>query len=97
MARESNNNPPRVITKSTIIESVTKNEVDQELIKDRLMEVLRRESVNLLTESSEGRLERDRSAALVNYLKFLEKLEESQKDKLADLSDEELRKAKDEA
>lgn len=95
MSREVNARPPRSIAKSTIIESVTKTEVDQEMIKDRLMEVLRRESVNLLSESSEGRLERDRSAALVNYLKFLEKLEDGQKDKLSGLSDEELAKAKE--
>lgn len=95
MSRKVNAEPPRAITKSTIIESVTKVEVDQELIRDRLMEVLRRESINLLTESSEGVLARDRSTALVNYLKFLEKLEDGQKDKLSDLSDEELAKAKE--
>lgn len=95
MSRKVNAEPPRSITKSTIIESVTKVEVDQEMIRDRLMEVLRRESINLLTESSEGVLARDRSTALVNYLKFLEKLEDGQKDKLSDLSDEELAKAKE--
>lgn len=95
MANNKQSRPPTEFPK--IIETATKADVDQEMIKDRLMEVLRRESMNLLTESSEGRLERDRSAALVNYLKFLEKLEDNQKDKLADLNDEELRKAKDEA
>ena len=97
MSREINTKLPKSIAKPTIIESVTKADADQEMIKDRLLEVLRRESLNLLTESSEGRLERDRSVALVNYLKFLEKLEDGQKDKLSGLSDEELEKAKNEA
>lgn len=92
MGREVNAKPPRVVAKSTIIESASKAEVDQEQLKDRLMEVLRRETINLLTESSEQRLERDRSIALVSYLKFLNQLEESQKDKLAELSDEDLAK-----
>jgi hypothetical protein len=90
MAREINAKPPRQITKSSIVESATTSDVDQELIKDRLLEVLRRESVNLLTESSEGRLERDRSVALVSYLKYLNQLEDVQKEKLSGLSDEEL-------
>ncbi len=95
MSRETNTKPPRTVARATIIESATKAEVDQEAIKERLLEVLRRESINLLTESSEGVLARDRSTALVNYLKFLEKLEDNQKDRLADLSDEELAKAKE--
>jgi hypothetical protein len=97
MSREINSKPPKTLGKTILIESATKADVDQEAIKDRLLEVLRRESVNLIAESSEGRLDRDRSVALVNYLKFLSKLEEEQADKLSDLSDEDLRRAKDES
>jgi hypothetical protein len=71
-------------------------DIDQEQIKARLLETLRRESVNLLAESAEGRLERDRSVALIGYLKYLNQLDEVQKEKLQDLSDEELEKAKNE-
>jgi hypothetical protein len=92
MNRKVNQTTPRTITRSTIIETATKAEVDQESLKDRLMEVLRRESFNLLSESSEGVLARDRSAALIGYLKFLNQLEESQQEKLSELSDEELNK-----
>lgn len=92
MSRDINSRPPRTITRSTIIESAGKAEVDQESLKDRLMEVLRRESLNLLQESSEGVLGRDRSTALIGYLKFLNNLEESQAERLSELSDEELEK-----
>ena len=66
--------------------------VDQDKIKDRLLETLRRESINLLAESAEGKLERDRSIALIGYLKYLNQLEDIQKDKLKDLSDDDLKK-----
>lgn len=68
-------------------------DIDQDQIKSRLLETLRRESINLLAESAEGRLERDRSVALIGYLKYLNQLDEAQKEKLQDLSDEELEKA----
>ena len=92
MSRKINAEPPKTVTKSTVIESASQADVDQEMIKGRLMEVLRRESVNLMSESAEGRLERDRSAALVNYLRFLNTLEDLQAERLAELSDEELTK-----
>ncbi len=69
------------------------SDIDQEQIKARLLETLRRESLNLLAESAEGRLERDRSVALVSYLKYLNQLDDLQKEKLEDLTDEELEKA----
>jgi hypothetical protein len=90
MSRRVNANPPRTIAKSTVIESVTQADIDQEAVKARLLEVLRRESINLMTESTEGRLDRDRSVALVNYLKFLNQLDEAQNEKLSELTDEEL-------
>ena len=90
MSRENNSRPPRTVTKSTIIETATDLSVDQEGIRSRLMEVLRRESHNLLQESSEGVLGRDRSVALVNYLKFLSRLEEDQTESLSKLSDKDL-------
>lgn len=92
MSNNFNSRPPRTITRPTLIESATELEIDQELIKSQLLEVLRRETKNLLTESSEGRLDRDRSVALVSYLKYLNQLEDVQKDKLSELSDEELAK-----
>ncbi len=69
-----------------------KEDIDQDQIKTRLLETLRRESINLLAESAEGKLERDRSVALIGYLKYLNQLEDIQKDKLGDLSDEDLKK-----
>ena len=93
MSRENNSRPPRTIAKSTIIPSATDFDIDQEAIRGTLMEVLRRESRNLLQESSEGVLGRDRSVALVNYLKFLSKMEEEQSEKLTTLTDSELEKA----
>jgi hypothetical protein len=96
MSRDISSRPPKVFPK-VLVESATKADVDSELIRDRLLEVLRRESVNLLTESSEGRLERDRSVALIGYLKYLNQIDDLQKDKLAELSDEDLKRAKDEA
>ncbi len=95
MNRKVNQTTPRTITRSTIVETATKADVDQEQLKDRLMEVLRRESFNLLQESSEGVLARDRSVALIGYLKFLNGLEEDQQEKLSELTDEELKKAKE--
>lgn len=92
MNRKVNQTTPRTITRSTIVETTTKAEVDQEQLKDRLMEVLRRESHNLLQESSEGVLARDRSVALIGYLKFLNALEDTQQEKLSELTDEELQK-----
>ena len=93
MNRKINAEPPKTVTKSTVIESATQQTIDQELIRNRLLEVLRRESVNLMSESSEGRLDRDRSVALIGYLKFLEKLDESQNEKLSELTDDELNEA----
>jgi hypothetical protein len=90
--REFNVPEPKLAATSTIIESATVVEVDQEVIKSRLMEVLRRESLNLLGESNSGKLDRDRSSALIGYLKLLNSIEDEQKNKLADLTDEELEK-----
>lgn len=93
MSRKINAEPPKTVTKSTVIETASQQTIDQELIRNRLLEVLRRESVNLMSESSEGRLDRDRSVALIGYLKFLEKLDESQQEKLSELTDDELNEA----
>jgi hypothetical protein len=90
--REFNVPEPKLAATSTIIESVTPVEVDQEMIKSRLMEVLRRESLNLLGESNSGKLDRDRSSALIGYLKLLNSIEDEQKGQLAELSDEDLQK-----
>lgn len=86
---------PRAITRPIITEA-TAADVDLEVLKDKLLEVLRRETKNLLQESSEGRLERDRSVALVSYLKYLNVVDDLQKERLSELTDEELKRQKEE-
>ncbi len=94
MSNNINSRPPRTIAKATIIESADTLDVDTEVLKFKLLEVLRRETSHLLTESSEGRLDRDRSVALVNYIKLMNQLEEKEAEKLSELTDEELERAK---
>lgn len=89
--RDLSSRPPTVFPK-TVIESATPAEVNLAMVQDRLLEVLRRETSNLMAESSEGALGRDRSMALIGYLKFLNQIEDKQAETLAELSDEELKK-----
>ena len=91
MSREINQSEPLTLGEDSLPDYGVPD-IDQDQIKARLLETLRRESFNLLAESAEGKLERDRSTALIGYLKYLNQLDDIQKEKLADLSDEELEK-----
>jgi hypothetical protein len=92
MAREINQKPPETIEEPEYV--VYAEDADaQEAMRSRFTEALRRESYNILSEASQGALAKDRSTALIGYLKFLNELEKLQKSKLEDLTDEELEAA----
>lgn len=52
------------------------------------IEILRREILNLMGESSGGKLSPTSSTALVGYIKLLGELKKQEKDTLATMSDE---------
>jgi hypothetical protein len=89
--REINSRSPKIIKEPDIIEYA--DDTDPDAMRTRFTEALRRESFNILSEASMGALAKDRSSALIGYLKYLNQLEELQKEKLEDLSDEDLEKA----
>ncbi len=88
--RESNSRPPE--SRESEYE-VYAEDTDPGAVRARLVEALRRESFNLLSEASQGQLKKDRSAALIGYLKFLNEEEKLLRAKLESLSDEDLEKA----
>lgn len=58
----------------------------------KTIEILRREILNLMGESTRGKLEPSSSKALVDYIKLLSDLKDKEKDLLAQLPDEYLEK-----
>lgn len=66
--------------------------VDLDKIQHYFLVVLKREATRLLDQSFEAKLSEESSKALVNYLKLLKDLKESEEKELESLSDEELEK-----
>lgn len=63
-----------------------------EELSNKAQEILRREILNLMGESTSGKLSPPSSTALVNYIKLLGELRDKEKEELAAMSDEFLEK-----
>lgn len=68
------------------------SKVDLDKLSHKLLNVLTRETNNLLDASSQGKLDRDDAASLRDYLKLMKDLRAMDEDKMKNLSDEELEK-----
>ena len=67
-------------------------QVNLDHVQRRLFNVLSRESLHLLDESYKGKLDRDDSVALSNYLKLMRDLKAQEENEMENISDEELEK-----
>jgi|SRR5271166_3930212 len=61
-------------------------------VHHRLLNILNRDVVHLMESSFKGVLTKDQSASLVNYLKLIKTLKELEKEKLSEMSEEDLEK-----
>jgi hypothetical protein len=66
--------------------------VNLDHLHKQLLNILSRETLNLLTLSSQGKLEKDDAASLCNYIKLMQYLAKKEEEDLENLSDEELEK-----
>lgn len=66
--------------------------IDLKELLDKCRLILQREIRNISSESMDGRLSRDASMSLVNYIKVLKELIQEENELFDNLSDEELEK-----
>lgn len=79
------------IGKVEVSEEVLTEDVDVLDLYDKGKEILRREIKNLLMNSMKGPLKSRQSETLVSYINLLNKMVKEEKDKLKDLSEDELK------
>jgi len=80
-----------IIAPQAAVEAPAANETfDVEALLAKGGEILRREVVNLLRESSAGKLTPTSARDLVQYVKLLSELKAEQKAEISNLTDEEL-------
>lgn len=88
--RNTSNTPAAPEASEATTSTVAPEPFDVERLLSSGAEILRREIVNLMRESSSGKLEPNSARDLVNYIKLLSELKEKQAKELENLSDEEL-------
>lgn len=74
----------------------TSEDTDIASLLDSTLEILRREVRHLLMDSAGGKLSKDSSTALVNYVKLLKELHENEKDIVESMTEEELKELQSE-
>lgn len=81
---------PQAQTPSVDTQSVS-TEIDLKELLDKCRLILQREIRNLSSESTEGRLSKDASQSLVNYIKLLQDLIKKENELFDSMTDEQIK------
>lgn len=72
-----------------------KRAINLAVLSRRFARALERESRHILSQSAQGKLDKNTAADLVNYVKLLKNLQEEEKDSIGKLSEDDLIEALD--